>query len=139
MIVLDTNVLSEPMRLAPAETVIAWLNRQQGPTLYTTAVNIMELHTGLETLPDSKRKAKLWAALDFTLSTLIGARILPLDPPAAREAARIAAAAKATGRKTSMADGLIAAIVKTRGYAVATRDINPFRDAGVTVINPWDV
>ncbi len=139
MIVLDTNVLSEPMRSAPAKTVIAWLNRQQGPTLFTTAVNIMELHAGLETLPDGKRKTKLWAALDFTLSTLIGARILPLDPPAAREAARIAAAAERAGRKPSMADGLIAAIAKIRGYAVATRDVDPFRAAGVTVINPWDI
>ncbi|MCY4152865.1 MAG: hypothetical protein OXE94_11615 [Aestuariivita sp.] len=55
--------------------------------MFTTAVNIMELHTGLEMLPDGKRKTKLWAALDFTLSTLISARILPFDPPAAREAA----------------------------------------------------
>ncbi len=139
MIVLDTNVLSEPIRPSPAETVIAWLNRQRGPTLFTTAVNIMELHTGLEMLPDGKRKTKLWAALDFTLSTLIGARILPLDPPAAREAARIAAAAERAGRKTGLADGLIAAIAKIRGYAVATRDVDPFRDARVTVINPWNV
>ena len=139
MIVLDTNVLSEPIRPAPAETVTAWLNRQRGPAFFTTAVNIVELHTGLEMLPDGKRKTKLWAALDFTLSTLVSARILPLDPPAAREAARIAAAAERAGRKTGMADGLIAAIAKTRGYAVATRDVDPFRDAGVTVINPWDV
>ena len=109
-----------------------------GSDIFTTAVNIVELHTGLEMLPDGKRKTKLWAALDFTLSTLVSARILPLDPPAAREAARIAAAERA-GRKTGMADGLIAAIAKTRGYAVATRDVEPFRDAGVTVINPWDV
>jgi len=67
--------------------------------LYTTTITIMELHAGLETLPDGKRKTRLWAALDFTLSTLIGVRILPFDLPAAREAARIAAATETAGRK----------------------------------------
>jgi len=139
MIVLDTNVLSEPMRPTPDETVTAWLNRQRSQTLFTTTVNIMELHAGLEKLPDGKRKTRLWSALDFTLSTLIDTRVLPLDLPAAKEAARIAAVTAAAGQTTSMADGLIAAIAKTRGYAVATADIDPFRNAGVTVINPWMV
>jgi len=138
MIVLDTNVISEPMRATPRSTVIAWLNGQQSRTLFTTTVNIMELHAGLEKLTDGKRKMKLWTALDFTLSRLIGARILPFDLLAAKEAARIAATTEAAGRKTSIADGLIAAIAKTRGYAVATGDVDPFRDAGVAVINPWE-
>jgi len=99
----------------------------------------MELHAGLEKLPDGKRKTRLWSALDFTLSTLNDTRVLPLDLPAAKEAARIAAVTAAAGQTTSMADGLIAAIAKTRGYAVATADIDPFRNAGVTVINPWMV
>jgi len=138
MIILDTNVISEPMRPTPRDTVIAWLNGQQSQTMFTTTINIMELYAGLEKLHDGKRKTRLWAALDFTLSTLIGVRILPLDLPAAKEAVRIAVATEAAGLKTSVADGLIAAIAKTRGYAVATRDVDPFQDAGVTTINPWD-
>jgi len=35
------------------------------------------------------------------------------------------------------ADGLLPAIVKTWGYVVATRDVDSFRDAKLTVINPW--
>jgi len=34
-------------------------------------------------------------------------------------------------------DALIAAIARTRGFAVATRDTAPFRAAGVAVIDPF--
>jgi predicted nucleic acid-binding protein len=37
-----------------------------------------------------------------------------------------------------VADGQIAAIAKVYGFAVATRDVAPFRAAGVAVINPWE-
>lgn len=138
MIILDTNVISEPMRPAPNANVIEWMNEQHNRALFTTTVNIMELRAGIEKLPDGKRKTGLWTALDFTLSKLIGSRIVPFDLAAAEEAARIAAMTEAAGKKTGVADGLIAAIAKTQGYAVATRDVEPFRDAGVEVINPWD-
>jgi predicted nucleic acid-binding protein len=36
------------------------------------------------------------------------------------------------------ADALIAAIALANGFAVATRDTNPFEAAGVSVINPWE-
>ena len=36
------------------------------------------------------------------------------------------------------ADGQIAAIAKVHGFAVATRDVEPFVAAGVPVVNPWE-
>ncbi|MCV0423993.1 MAG: type II toxin-antitoxin system VapC family toxin [Roseibium sp.] len=138
MIILDTNVISEPMRPEPEASAVEWLNEQHNRALYTTTVNVMELRFGLERLPDGKRKDDLWKALEFTLSRLVGPRILPFDLAAADEAARIAAMTEAAGKKTGAADGQIAAIAKTRGFAVATRDVDPFKDAGVEIINPWN-
>lgn len=137
MIILDTNVISEPIRPEPDTQVVNWLNRQHDGALCTTTVNVMELRFGLERLPDGKRKADLRTALDFTLSRLVGSRILPFDLAAADEAARIAALTEATGRKTGVADGQIAAIAIIRGFAIATRDTGPFQVAGVAVIDPW--
>ena len=97
MIVLDTNVISEPMQRAPDRAVVAWLNGQIDSALFTTSITVMELRFGLERLPEGKRKTNLWAVLDFTLSRLIGSRILPFDTAAAIEAARIAALAEAGG------------------------------------------
>lgn len=138
MIVLDTNVISEPMRAAPDRGVVDWLNGQRDAALFTTSVTVMELRFGLERLPEGRRKADLWAVLDFTLSRLIGPRVLPFDMAAAAEAARIAATAEAEGTPIGQADAQIAAIARTHGFAVATRDAGPFRRAGVSVINPWE-
>lgn len=138
MIVLDTNVISEPMRRVPDDAVVGWLNGQKDTALFTTSVTVMELRFGVARLPEGKRKADLWEVLDFTLSRLIGPRILPFDTAAAIEAAQIAALAEADGAPIGPADGQIAAIARTHGFAVATRDTAPFQRAGLTVINPWE-
>lgn len=56
MIILDTNVVSEPMKPAGDPAVRAWLDRQVAETLYLTATSLAELLVGLEILPDGKRK-----------------------------------------------------------------------------------
>jgi len=138
VIVLDTNVISEPMRSRPDEAVVAWLNAQTGTALFTTSVTVMELRFGLERLPEGKRKADLREVLDFTLSRLVGPRILHFDVPAATEAARIAAQAETGGTPIGQADAQISAITHSHGFAIATRGITTFQHAGLTVINPWD-
>lgn len=138
MIVLDTNVISEPMRSGPDANVVRWLNEQAGAALFTTSVTVMELRFGLERLPDGKRKTGLWEVLDFTLSRLVDSHILPFDVPAAAEAARISAEAEASGTTITEADAQIAAITRVHGFAIATRDVAPFQNAGLTVINPWN-
>ena len=42
MIVLDTNVVSERLRSAPAAQVEAWLDAQDGAVVYFTAVGEAE-------------------------------------------------------------------------------------------------
>jgi hypothetical protein len=137
VIILDTNVISEPMRAAPDPAVIAWLNGQLYAALFTTSITVMELRFGIERLPEGRRKADLWDVLDFTLSRLVGARVLIFDTPAAAMAARIAAETEKAGMPMGQADVQIAAIASTHGLAIATRDVAPFQAAGLAVINPW--
>ncbi len=51
MIILDTNVVSEPMRANGNPAVRAWLDRQVAETLYPTATSLSELLLGIEMLP----------------------------------------------------------------------------------------
>jgi len=139
MIVLDTSVISEPMRASPEINVVDWLNTQSPAGLFTTSVSILELRLGVARLPEGKRKAGLWEVLDFTLSRLVGARVLPFDESAAIEAAGIAADAERKGRPIGQADCQIAAIVRSCGFAIASRDVDPFEQAEVAVINPWEI
>ena len=138
MIILDTNVVSEPMKPNGSPAVLEWLDRQAADTLYLTATSLAELLVGIELLPDGKRKDGLDAALTDLISGLFGPRILPFDQQAAKILAVLIGHARAAGRAITVADGQIAAIAAVHGFAVATRDTAPFEAAGVPVIDPWD-
>ena len=138
MIVLDTNVVSEPMKRNGNPAVQSWLDQQAAETLYLTTTSLSELLVGIEILPDSKRKKGLGTALSELLVILFGSRILPFDQQAAVAYAPLVSRARAGGRLISVADGQIAAIAAVHEFTVATRDTAPFLAAGVPVINPWE-
>ena len=138
MIVLDTNVVPEPMKPNGNPAVQTWLDRQAAETLYLTATSLSELLVGIEILPDGKRKRGLGAALSELLVSLFGSRILPLDQRAPMVSAPLGGRSRSEGRLISVADGQIAAIASVHGFAVATRDTAPFVAAGVSIINPWE-
>lgn len=137
MIVLDTNVISEPMKAKGSPVVRAWLDRQAAETLYLTATSLAELMIGVEILPAGKRKRRLAAALAELLMTLFGPRILPFDRDAAMIYATVVGRARRSGQIISVADGQTAAIAAARGFSIATRDTIPFTAAGLPVIDPW--
>jgi predicted nucleic acid-binding protein len=139
VIILDTNVVSEPMKAGGDPRVRDWLDDQFAETLYLTSISLSELLLGVEVLPDGKRKEGLAAALTELLVQLFGPRILPFDQQAATVYATRVSRARASGRAISMADGQIAAIAAVHGFTVATRDTAPFIAAGVPVVNPWEI
>ncbi|MBA3754911.1 MAG: type II toxin-antitoxin system VapC family toxin [Nitrosomonas sp.] len=138
MIILDTNVISEPMKPNSNPAVQAWLDRQTAETLYLTATSLSELLVGIEVLPDGKRKQGLGTALSELIVRLFGSRILPFDQQAAIAYAALVGQAKLNGCIISVADGQIAAIANVCGFTIATRDTAPFVAAGISVINPWE-
>ena len=137
MIVLDTNVVSEPLRLEPDAAVVDWLNRQEPRTLYLTTVNLAELLAGIETLPAGRRRDALKQALTEQMMPLFEGRILAFDEPAAAAFARINASALAAGNTIGFADGAIAAIAAAHGFMVATRNVHDFKGTGIEVLDPW--
>jgi len=138
MIILDTNVISEPMKATANPAVVAWLDRQAAETLYLTATNLSELLVGIELLPAGRRKSGLAAALDTLLADLFAMRFLDFDHAAAAAYAGVVSRARSKGCAISVGDGQIAAIATAHGFAVATRNTAPFLAAGVPVINPWE-
>jgi hypothetical protein len=138
VIILDTNVVSEPMKPNGNPAVRDWLDRQAAETLYLTATSLSELLVGIEILPHGKRKEGLAAALSELLVRLFGPRILPFDRQAAIAYASLMGRARDSGCLVSVADAQIGAIAEVHGFAVATRDTAPFLAIGGIVINPWE-
>ncbi|HLH48470.1 MAG TPA: type II toxin-antitoxin system VapC family toxin [Roseiarcus sp.] len=137
MILLDTNVVSEPLKLKGDGAVLAWLDSQIAETLHLSTISLAELRYGLAALPDGKRKENLRLALEARALSLFGRRILSFDTAAAAAYGELRARARAAGRAIATADGYIAATAIAHGLTVATRDTAPFEAAGLSVINPW--
>ena len=134
MIVLDTNVLSEPLRPHPNRDVLRWLRRVDDPAV--TAITVAELLTGARALPSGARRDALVALIDRTLT---GRQILAFDEDAARIYARMHETRRAAGHPLSVEDGMIAAIAASRRATLATRNIRDFEGLDVPLIDPWAV
>lgn len=137
MILLDTNVISEPLKVSGDPNVLAWIDAQHIETLYLSAISLAELRFGIAALPEGRRREMLHSSLEGRVLPLFAGRILPFDEPASIAYAALRAHARAAGLAIAPADGYIAAIAATHGLTVATRDTPPFEAAGITVINPW--
>ena len=53
---LDTNVVSEAMRIVPDPGVLRWLNESETSDLYLSTITIAEVSYGLQTLPEGRRR-----------------------------------------------------------------------------------
>jgi toxin FitB len=137
VIVLDTNVISEPLKSQPSLKVMDWLDDQSAETLFITAVSRAELRFGVLKLPDGKRKNALATRVDRVLDLFVN-RTLSFDADAADELATIAAKCERLGKRVVAPDAYIAACAAARGFAVATRNVGHFEHTGVHVINPWE-
>jgi predicted nucleic acid-binding protein len=125
------------MKPAPAAEVLEWLASQPSAWMFATAISQAEILYGLEVMPKGKRRAALQAEADGMFEEDFAGRILPFDADAARLYPGIAAARRALGRPISQADAQIAAIARSRGASLATRNTGDFESCGVTLVNPW--
>ena len=139
MILLDTNVVSEPLRHAPEARVIEWIDAQPLETLYLSAITVAELRAGVALLPAGKRRIGLHDNLEKRVLPLFVGRVLPFDMACTNAYAELMAKARTAGLAIATADGYIAASAAANGFAIVTRDTGPFQAAGLTVINPWEV
>lgn len=137
MILLDTNVVSEPLKPNGEPAVLAWIDAQTVETLYLSAITLAELRFGIAAMPGGKRRDGLRQRLDERVVPVFAGRILPFDTDAADAYAKLRARARATGKAIGTADAYIAAVAAAHGFAVATRDTGAFEAAGLKVINPW--
>jgi predicted nucleic acid-binding protein len=137
MILLDTNVVSEPLRQAPEVRVIEWIDAQAMETLFLSAITVAELRAGVALLPAGKRRSGLHENLEKRVLPLFAGRVLPFDLACTNAYAALVAKARTAGLAIATADGYIAAIAAANGFTVATRDTSPFEAAGAAVINPW--
>jgi predicted nucleic acid-binding protein len=137
MILLDTNVLSALMQVAPDPVVTAWLNRQADSEIWTTSVSVFEIEYGIELMPAGKRRNHLERELANVLAQDLRGRVAGLDATAAAAAGKLMAKRRRAGRDYQPEDSMISAIAVTRRATLATRNVKHFDDLPIAVVNPW--
>ena len=130
--VLDTNAVSETVKPRPNHGLITWHDAQDPANLFITTVTIAEVWNGFHGLaaehPDYDRIKK------FASSLARNYRVLNFDSRAAAVWGEITAHAAGP---LPLRDSFIAAIARSRGYRIVTRDAGPFERMGCKVTNPW--
>ena len=137
MILIDTNVVSELMKPAPAAEVVAWIGAQPVQSLFTTSITQAEILHGVLLLPAGKRRDALQAAADAMFLEEFGDRVLAFGADAALHYAQIAVGRRSAGAPISQFDAQIAAIARFSRAGLATRNVANFEGCGIEVVNPW--
>ncbi len=137
MILLDTNVVSEPLRPTPDARIRDWIDAQPLETMYLSAMTVAELRAGVALMPSGKRRTALHEHMERRVLPMFAGRVLPFDMACTNAYAELIARVRKAGSGIETADACIAAVALVNGFIVATRDTAPFLAAGLDVINPW--
>lgn len=138
MILLDTNVLSELMRVAPEPRVLAWLDQLPATDFWVSAITVAEIRLGIALLPDGRRRATLTSLAEQMFQEDFAGRCLSFDQEAARLYAEVVASCTRLGRPISVEDAQIAAIALANRLTLATRNTRDFEEvSGLALFDPW--
>jgi predicted nucleic acid-binding protein len=135
---LDTNCISEVVRLKPEPRVMAWMEGAEESLLYLSVLTMGEIRKGLAALQQSKRRTQLETWLELELQARFSGRILPIDAAVADRWGLLAASAKRSGKALSSIDGLLAATAIHHNLTIVSRNVSDFANTYVPVVNPWE-
>jgi tRNA(fMet)-specific endonuclease VapC len=131
---LDTNVISEPLRPHPDQRVLARLQQHQA-AIATASIVWHELVYGAARLPPSARRT----AIEHYLHQVVAPTIpfLPYDERAAEWHAQERARLVQLGRTPSFADGQIAAVAQTNQLVLVSFNTSDYADFSGLAIEDW--
>ena len=131
---IDTSVLSEPVRKRPDRVVVTKL-RQHGRELATASVVWHEMIFGVQLLPRSRKRSAIERYMSEVIATSMS--LLPYDAAAAEWHGKQRARLTRKGLTTSFADGQIAAVAAVNDLIVVTDNVRDFEDFQGLRIESW--
>ena len=134
---LDTNVVSEPMRSRPNPGVLKWLGEVDEESTFISVVTITELRYGIERLATGTRRERLEGWLQRDLHLRFEGRILPVDFEVANACGGLIARSESLGRPIEPRDAFIAAIAEVHGLTLVTRNVSDFEPTIKMIVTPW--
>jgi len=134
---LDTCVVSELVKPAPAPAVVDWLGGCAEESLFLNVLTLGEIGKGVAKLADSSTRTRLEAWLRHDLPDRFAGRILPIDQPVAAIWGTLCGEAERAGSPLPVIDSLIAATALHHGLTVVTRNTRGLERCGAACFDPW--
>lgn len=134
---LDTNVVSEWVKLQPEPKVLQWFAEVDEDSVWLSVITFAEIRLGVERMPPGRRRAALAAWLEDDLPARFEGRIIGVGLGVADSWGRIMARGAKAGKAIAAMDAFLAAIAELRGLTLVTRNTRDFEALGVPVLNPW--
>lgn len=133
---LDTNIVSNPVKPAPSLTLLDWLGMQSDEDLFISSLTLAEIRRGIEQLPAGKKRTEKerWFAGPNGPQAVFFGRILPFDEKAGLVWGRLMAEGANAGRPRSGLDMILAAVAEVNDCILVTDNEKHF--AGIKFINP---
>jgi tRNA(fMet)-specific endonuclease VapC len=131
---LDTNIVSEPLRPAPHPKVLARLKRHQDE-LAIASVVWHELRFGCQRLPASAKRTTIERYLDEVVA--VSMPIIPYDQAAAEWHAAERARLTQLGKTPPFADGQIGAIAQVHGMILVTLNPKDYAAFAAVKVEDW--
>lgn len=131
---LDTNILSEPLKLYPNQTVVEMLQRHE-QEVAIASVTWHEILFGCYRLPVSRKRQKIEQYLTQVVQPNFP--ILPYDTASAHWHASERDRLVAIGRTPAFEDGQIAAIAQVNNLILVTNNIADYADFQDLSIENW--
>lgn len=130
---LDTNVLSEPIRHEPSQKILKKIKQHQDEIATATLV-WHELLFGCKRLPVSRKRKIIEQYLYQTVNQM---PILPYTEEAAEWHAEERARLSLIGKTPPFVDGQIAAIAKVYGLIIVTANVSDYEFFDEVIIEDW--
>ena len=134
---LDTNVVSEPLKPRPNAGVMNWLAAADEDTVFISVVTITELRYGIQRLDQGRRRQRLNDWLEGEFHDRFAGRMVPVNEDVADACGRIVAYRESTGRPIETRDAYIAATAEVYGMTLVTRNAEDFKSAVGSILTPW--
>lgn len=135
---LDTNIVSETVKLKPEPRVLKWLERQSPSELFLASLTIGELVRGAFKVKEKARRERFTKWIEEDLSQQFENRILAFDHVAARVWGQLMGEGDRKGKTPSAADTQIAAIAIDRDLTLVTRNVRDFEHFDLDILNLWE-
>jgi predicted nucleic acid-binding protein len=132
---LDTNVISELVKVKPNPNVIKWFEQISTSTTFLSVLTLGEIRKGVENVKDNKRKQRLLIWLEYDLNEMFKTRILEISIAVADRWGRLQCEIT---RTLPAIDSLIAATALHYDMSLVTRNTEDFSQCpGLEIVNPW--